>query len=93
MIESVSIDVIAEIQAREEQRRHECEVRHVAVFETDAQRTVYLNQVYDARGDAAYYRLRADVWKFMRGQRPDTTRDEGRQKRPVDQSQTKDLFA
>lgn len=66
---SVPISYFAEIQLRHEPHRHECEVRHVASFDTDAHRSVYLGAVYDARGEENYKRLRADVWRYLKEKR------------------------
>lgn len=54
------------IQARAEQFRHECEVRWIAGFETDAMRSVYLGRVWDKRGEETAKRLREDVWAHMK---------------------------
>lgn len=59
------ISFFAEIQGRAEKFRHECEVRMVAAFDTDARRSVYLGGVWDQRGPAAAKRLRTDVWALM----------------------------
>lgn len=60
--EHAPINFFAEIQSRAETFRHECEVRWIASFETDAMRTVYLGGVWDKRGEATAKRLREDVW-------------------------------
>ncbi|MCQ0032563.1 DUF7696 family protein [Burkholderia glumae] len=50
----------------DEQRRHECEVRHVLAMPSRAVRKAYLLQVESKRGADASRRLREDVeraWK------------------------------
>ena len=64
--EHAPISFFAEIQARAELFRHECEVRWVAGFETDAHREVYLEAVWDKRGESVAKRLRSDVWEHMK---------------------------
>lgn len=51
----------------EEPRRHDCEVRWVASFDTDSKRAVYLAGVWDKRGKEAATKLRADVWNYLNG--------------------------
>ena len=66
MNESTPINFFAEIQARAEPFRHECEVRWIASFDTDAHREVYLEGVWEKRGEAVAKQLRADVWAHMK---------------------------
>lgn len=49
-----------------EEFRHQAETRHVAALPTDAARRLYLQGVHEKRGEAAWKRLRADVWKLLR---------------------------
>lgn len=66
------IGTYAELMARilvEEPFRHACEARFVANFETDSQRTVYLEGekgVRDRRGDAPCEQLRREIWTQMK---------------------------
>lgn len=64
--EHATISFFAEIQTRAETFRHECEVRWIAGFETDAMRSVYLGRVWDKRGEESAKRLREDVWAHMK---------------------------
>lgn len=66
MRQSVPVSFFAEIQARTEKFRLECEARWVATFDTDAHRTVYLEGVWDKRGEAAAKILREAVWAEMK---------------------------
>ena len=66
ILEHAPISFFAEIQARAESFRHACEIRYVASFDTDAHREVYLERVWDRRGESAAKRLRSDVWEYMR---------------------------
>lgn len=66
MQENAPIAFFAAIQARADKFRHECEVRWIASFETDAMRAVYLEGVWDKRGEATAKRLREDVWTHMK---------------------------
>ncbi len=66
MNDSAPISFFAEIQSRAERFRHECEVRMIAGFDTDAHRAVYLERVWDKRGEVVAKRLRADVWAHMK---------------------------
>lgn len=63
--EHAPISFFAEIQVRDETFRHECEVRWIASFDTDAHRSVYLERVWDKRGEITAKRLREDVWAHM----------------------------
>ncbi len=64
--EHAPISFFAEIQARTESFRHDCEVRYVASFDTNAHREVYLERVWERRGESAAKRLRSDVWEHMK---------------------------
>lgn len=64
--EQAPISFFADIQARAEQSRHECEVRWIAGFDTDAHREVYLEGVWEKRGEATAKRLRVAVWQHMK---------------------------
>jgi hypothetical protein len=59
----------ADEAAREdvERFRHECEVRTVAAWATDAERADFLADVEKKRGKAEAQRLRRDVWNLIRG--------------------------
>ena len=48
--------------------RHETEVREVAKMKSNEDRARYLQKVEKARGIGAARRLRADVWKMMKGE-------------------------
>lgn len=60
------ISFFAEIQESAEQFRHECEVRWIASFDTDARRSVYLGRVWEKRGEETAKRLRAAVWEHRK---------------------------
>lgn len=70
------IGTYAELMAlidAEEPHRHACEVRWVASFDTDSKRAVYLGGVWDKRGKEAATKLRADVWEYVNGAKPQAT--------------------
>lgn len=54
------------IDTTSEAYRHLCEVRTIAKMASDEDRRRFLNGVFEKRGNAAYQRLRADVWALMK---------------------------
>ena len=66
MRENTTRSFFSDIQARTEKFRHECEVRWIADFDTDAHREVYLEGVWEKRGEVTAKRLRRDVWEELK---------------------------
>lgn len=61
-----SFNELMAVIVAEEPRRHACEARWVASFDTDSKRAIYLGGVWDKRGEAAAKALRAAVWDCMK---------------------------